>query len=340
MRVYLDGAHGLGKTTTGRALAATAGGDVLYFPEPMAYWRAMFATDALSGIFAASARRAAAGEEGARAADAAGLVAYYQARFSVPYLALHARVAALLAPRAPRGRAEGAALALVFDRHPVAACLCYPLARYCLRELNVEDLIMLMAALPPEAPGANLVVCTLPVAEQQRRLAARGRAGDCADGRFLAAVKAAYELLADTCAFLRAGGAWRSGWGALEWATADALRARVAPERAPRDPAAPPALRDTIFAVFKSRELCRDGGALPAVHAWALDALAARLAAFDVFTLDMSAPPDACASAVRGLLPAMRAGRTGAAGAAALAALARQFALEMAWEPPVAPGRL
>lgn len=53
-------------------------------------------------------------------------------------------------------------MTLVFDRHPVAACLCYPFARYCLREINAEDLLMLAAAMPPEAPGANLVVCTLP----------------------------------------------------------------------------------------------------------------------------------------------------------------------------------
>lgn len=170
MRIYLDGAHGLGKTTTGRALAAasTAGEGVLFFPEPMAYWRTMFGTDALSGILAASARCAAASHGSARGAggpahradaDAAGLVAYYQARFAAPYLILHARVSALLAPPGP---APGGTVTLVFDRHPVAACLCYPFARYCLREINAEDLLMLAAAMPPEAPGANLVVCTLP----------------------------------------------------------------------------------------------------------------------------------------------------------------------------------
>ncbi|AVT50687.1 thymidine kinase [Cervid alphaherpesvirus 1] len=332
VRIYLDGAHGLGKTTTGRALAAAsaAGGAVLFFPEPMAYWRTMFATDALSGILAASADAAAG-------AGAAGLVAYYQARFAAPYLILHARTAALLAPPGPPGP-PGGEVTLVFDRHPVAACLCYPFARYCLREINVEDLLMLAAAVPPEAPGANLVVCTLPAAEQRRRLAARARPGDRADAGFLAAVRSAYALLANTCAFLRAGGAWRDGWDALAWADADALAALADPDRGGREPAPAPALRDTLFAALKCRELYPGGGAaLPAVHAWALDVLADRLAALEVFTLDVSAPPGACAAAVLGLRPAMRAARATKTAGAALAALARGFAREMAGEAAVGP---
>ncbi|AVT50622.1 thymidine kinase [Cervid alphaherpesvirus 3] len=338
VRIYLDGAHGLGKTTTGRALAAAsaAGGPVLFFPEPMAYWRTMFATDALSGILAAAAGAGAG-------ASAAGLVAYYQARFAAPYLILHARTAALLAPPAPPAPPgpPGGEVTLVFDRHPVAACLCYPFARYCLREINVEDLLMLAAAVPPEAPGANLVVCTLPPAEQRRRLAARARPGDRADAGFLAAVRSAYALLANTCAFLRAGGAWRDGWDALEWADADALAALADPARGGREPAPAPALRDTLFAALKCRELYPGGGAaLPAVHAWALDVLADRLAALEVFALDVSAPPGACAAAVLGLRPAMRAARAPAAAGAALADLARGFAREMAGEAAAGPGGL
>ncbi|AVT50757.1 thymidine kinase [Cervid alphaherpesvirus 2] len=332
VRVYLDGAHGLGKTTTGRALAAAssspaAGGPVLFFPEPMAYWRAAFATDALSGILAASARAAAGGEG---AADAAGLVAYYQARFAAPYLILHSRVAALLGGPAGAGAPP---LTLVFDRHPLAACLCYPFARYCLGELRAEDLLALAAAAPAEAPGANLVVCTLPLAEQRRRLAARARPEDRADAGFLAAVRSAYALLANTCAFLKAGGAWREGWAALPWADAAARAALADPARPPPAARAAPALRDTLFAALKCRELCPGGGAAlpPAMHAWALDALAERLAALEVFALDVSAPPDACAAAVLALRPAMRAARArGPAAAAALAALARQFGAAMA----------
>ncbi|AAR86139.1 thymidine kinase [Bovine alphaherpesvirus 5] len=341
VRVYLDGAHGLGKTTTGRALAAAAsaaGGPVLFFPEPMAYWRTMFPTDALSGILAASARRAAA--QGGRAdADAAGLVAYYQARFAAPYLVLHARVAALLAPPEPAPGGDDV-VTLVFDRHPLAACLCYPFARYCLREINAEDLLALAATAPLEAPGANLVVCTLPPAEQQRRLAARARPGDRADAGFLAAVRNAYALLANTCAFLGAGGAWRDGWDALGWADADALAALADPRGGGREPVPAPALRDTLFAALKCRELYPGGGAdLPAVHAWALDALADRLAALEVFMLDVSAAPDACAAAVLGMRPAMRAARADGAAGATLADLARRFAREMTPGGPEAAPR-
>nr|AFB76673.1 thymidine kinase [Bovine alphaherpesvirus 1] len=346
VRIYLDGAHGLGKTTTGRALAAasTAGEGMLFFPEPMAYWRTMFGTDALSGILAASARCAAASHGSARGAggpahradaDAAGLVAYYQARFAAPYLILHARVSALLAPPGP---APGGAVTLVFDRHPVAACLCYPFARYCLREINAEDLLMLAAAMPPEAPGANLVVCTLPPAEQQRRLAARARPGDRADAGFLVAVRNAYALLVNTCAFLRAGGAWRDGWDALEWADANALAALADPSCDECKMAPAPALRDTLFAALKCRELYPGGGTgLPAVHTWALDALAGRLAALEVFVLDVSAAPDACAAAVLDMRPAMQAACADGAAGATLATLARQFALEMAGEATAGP---
>nr|P24096.1 RecName: Full=Thymidine kinase [Bovine herpesvirus type 1 strain 6660]BAA00339.1 thymidine kinase [Bovine alphaherpesvirus 1] len=344
VRIYLDGAHGLGKTTTGRALAAasTAGEGVLFFPEPMAYWRTMFGTDALSGILAASARCAAASHGSARARRAGaprrrgrggpGCVLPGQVRGPVLNFA-RARVRAA----APPGPAPGGTVTLVFDRHPVAACLCYPFARYCLREINAEDLLMLAAAMPPEAPGANLVVCTLPPAEQQRRLAARARPGDRADAGFLVAVRNAYALLVNTCAFLRAGGdgatagtRW-SGRTQMHWPrsqTPVVMNAKCAGA----------GLRDTLFAALKCRELYPGGGTgLPAVHAWALDALAGRLAALEVFVLDVSAAPDACAAAVLDMRPAMQAACADGAAGATLATLARQFALEMAGEATAGP---
>nr|AAF72499.1 truncated thymidine kinase [Human alphaherpesvirus 1] len=42
LRVYIDGPHGMGKTTTTQLLVALGSrDDIVYVPEPMTYWRVL-----------------------------------------------------------------------------------------------------------------------------------------------------------------------------------------------------------------------------------------------------------------------------------------------------------
>ncbi|RXF43488.1 hypothetical protein EG864_14820, partial [Enterococcus faecalis] len=86
LRIYLDGAYGTGKSTTARVMAL---GGALYVPEPMAYWRTLFDTDTVAGIYDAQTRK----QNGSLSEEDAALVtAQHQAAFATPYLLLHTRL--------------------------------------------------------------------------------------------------------------------------------------------------------------------------------------------------------------------------------------------------------
>ncbi|AIL02956.1 thymidine kinase [Equid alphaherpesvirus 3] len=326
VRVYLDGVYGVGKSTTGRVMASSAGrgSPTLYFPEPMAYWRTLFETDVIGGIYETQNRKRAGGLTGD---DASLITAHYQSRFATPYLLLHDHTSGLFgSEEMPRG-AAAPDLVLVFDRHPVAATVCFPAARYLLGDMPMSALLAMAATLPPEAPGANLVVTTLDVDEHVRRLRARARIGEQVDMQLIATLRNVYAMLVNTSRFLQSGRVWRDGWGQLPPFTAarrrhaaqlDAYREREYPE-----------LSDTLFGMFKSPELMDERGVLLEVHSWALDALMGRLRHLRVFSADLGGTPRQCAAAVDGLMPLMSSTVTGAAAAAALERAARNFNAEM-----------
>ena len=92
LRIYLDGAYGTGKSTTARVMAL---GGALYVPEPMAYWRTLFDTDTVAGIYDAQTRK----QNGSLSEEDAALVtAQHQAAFATPYLLLHTRLVPLFGP--------------------------------------------------------------------------------------------------------------------------------------------------------------------------------------------------------------------------------------------------
>lgn len=145
LRIYLDGAYGTGKSTTARVMAL---GGALYVPEPMAYWRTLFDTDTVAGIYDAQTRK----QNGSLSEEDAALVtAQHQAAFATPYLLLHTRLVPLFGP-AVEGPPE---MTVVFDRHPVAATVCFPLARFIVGDISAAAFVGLAATLPGEPPAAT-----------------------------------------------------------------------------------------------------------------------------------------------------------------------------------------
>ncbi|ASW27084.1 thymidine kinase [Beluga whale alphaherpesvirus 1] len=324
-RVYLDGSYGVGKTTACRLLAADQWEErVVYFPEPMSYWRTMFGTDALRGIWSLATRRR---RREITEADAGHLTAYYQSRFAAPYLILHAKTAGEWGSLAARGPAERVTTVL-FDRHPVAACVCFPFARYVLKEIDVAELLGLMSTLPAEPPGTNLIVCSLTLEEQSARVSARARDGERQHAPLATTLHNVYTLLVNTIRFVANGDAWREGWPQLNWSD-DTARAILACPNTNQVKLRPD-LADTLFAPLKTAPLCDRDGALFSVHAWALDALAEKLRGINVLTMDMAGTPKACVAAVREMYPIMLTTATTDASLAALKDAARDFASEMA----------
>ncbi|BAV93483.1 thymidine kinase [Equid alphaherpesvirus 4] len=325
VRIYLDGVYGIGKSTTGRVMASAASGGspTLYFPEPMAYWRTLFETDVISGIYDTQNRK----QQGNLAVDDAALItAHYQSRFTTPYLILHDHTCTLFGGNSLQ-RGTQPDLTLVFDRHPVASTVCFPAARYLLGDMSMCALMAMVATLPREPQGGNIVVTTLNVEEHIRRLRTRARIGEQIDITLIATLRNVYFMLVNTCHFLRSGRVWRDGWGELPTSCGaykhratqmDAFQERVSPE-----------LGDTLFALFKTQELLDDRGVILEVHAWALDALMLKLRNLNVFSADLSGTPRQCAAVVESLLPLMSSTLSDFDSASALERAARTFNAEM-----------
>nr|QCX34950.1 truncated thymidine kinase [Human alphaherpesvirus 2] len=129
LRVYIDGPHGVGKTTTSAQLMEALGprDDIVYVPEPMTYWQVLGASETLTNIYNTQ-HRLDRGE--ISAGEAAVVMTSAQITMSTPYAATDAVLAPHIGGEAVGPQAPPPALTLVFDRHPIASLLCYPAARY------------------------------------------------------------------------------------------------------------------------------------------------------------------------------------------------------------------
>uniref|UniRef100_A0AAU0K6N8 Thymidine kinase n=1 Tax=Anatid alphaherpesvirus 2 TaxID=3080522 RepID=A0AAU0K6N8_9ALPH len=273
MRIYVDGPFGVGKTTTIRALTDGAfDAPVLVVKEPMKYWRCFF-TDLVSAVYDTS-ERARAGELSEHHVSA--IMASIQARFSDPFTALHERVANRF------GFVSGIIgqpdMVLVFDRHPLASVLCFPLARYLLGECSVEMVLSLSARLPHEPPGGNMLIADLEDEEEHvRRLTRRARPGEIVNVNTLRAIRVVYNMFINTVDYAASlcrytEGEWEDDWCRLPWFEDGDKNALLAPDYVVRRPQIPSA-GATILAILKRRELCDSDGNAMRVHAWRIEAI-------------------------------------------------------------------
>ncbi|AFR32465.1 thymidine kinase [Leporid alphaherpesvirus 4] len=266
----------MGKTTVARALAGALGEayEVFYLPEPMRYWRGAGENDLVSRVYDTQ-RRVDRGEINAR--EAADIIVGTQLLMSTPYVTLDRVIAPHLGDEIGHNDATPPGLVLIFDRHPIAALLCYPVARYLVGCLSIDAVIALIALMPPIAPGTNLVMGAVPEETHLARLAGRGRRGESTDVRMLLAIRRTYDLLLNTVRYLRCGGRWRED-------------ARKGAERA------------TLFDLIRRAEPAR---ACAEPRGWALDLLADRLRRLHVFVINYGAPPESCVDQIARLVPAM-----------------------------------
>nr|BAD20746.1 truncated thymidine kinase [Human alphaherpesvirus 2]BAD20747.1 truncated thymidine kinase [Human alphaherpesvirus 2] len=214
LRVYIDGPHGVGKTTTSAQLMEALGprDNIVYVPEPMTYWQVLGASETLTNIYNTQ-HRLDRGE--ISAGEAAVVMTSAQITMSTPYAATDAVLAPHIGGEAVGPQAPPPALTLVFDRHPIASLLCYPAARYLMGSMTPQAVLAFVALMPPTAPGTNLVLGVLPEAEHADRLARRQRPGERLDLAMLSAIRRVYDLLANTVRYLQRGGRWREDWGRL-----------------------------------------------------------------------------------------------------------------------------
>ncbi|AAU88088.1 thymidine kinase [Cercopithecine alphaherpesvirus 2] len=326
LRIYVDGPHGLGKTTTAAAFAAALGKSdgVEYVPEPMAYWQKLGGAETIARIFDAQ-HRLDRGE--ISVAEAAMAMTSAQVTMSTPYAVTEAAVAPHIGPELPPDHRPHPTidLILVFDRHPVAPLLCYPAARYLVGSLSLPAVLSFAALLPPTTPGTNLVLGDLPAVAHAERLAQRHRPGERLDLAMLSAIRRVYAMLGNTILYLQTGGSWRADWHRLAPAVESRRPERIMPH---------PKIEDTLFALFCAPELLDETGELYRVFAWTLDLLAERLRSMHLFVLDYNQATRHCWMDLMEATPEMTPTLVTTPGSlTVLRTLAREFAREMAPAP-------
>nr|QCY51810.1 thymidine kinase [Human alphaherpesvirus 1] len=323
LRVYIDGPHGMGKTTTTQLLVALGSrDDIVYVPEPMTYWRVLGASETIANIYTTQ-HRLDKGE--ISAGDAAVVMTSAQITMGMPYAVTDAVLAPHIGGEAGSSHAPPPALTLIFDRHPIAALLCYPAARYLMGSMTPQAVLAFVALIPPTLPGTNIVLGALPEDRHIDRLAKRQRPGERLDLAMLAAIRRVYGLLANTVRYLQCGGSWREDWGQLSGTAVTPQGAEPQSNAGPR-----PHIGDTLFTLFRAPELLAPNGDLYNVFAWALDVLAKRLRPMHVFILDYDQSPAGCRDALLQLTSGMVQTHVTTPGSIpTICDLARTFAREM-----------
>ncbi|AAQ73701.1 thymidine kinase [Psittacid alphaherpesvirus 1] len=204
--LYVDGAFGIGKTTVLRQIQKSAAYRFrrIYLEEPMRAWRSWFVDDhdAIREIYTTQELKDA-GEIDLR--EASRRVCYAQVSLSAPFHIMNAVIYGIISGESEATSAhlgEGDYFVGV-DRHPLASCLCFPVARFVTGYLEYTDLIALVATLPDYPRGASIAILDLSVEEQARRITERSRSGEHVNKTFLRILRNVFIIMYNTVAYLR-----------------------------------------------------------------------------------------------------------------------------------------
>ncbi|SCL76949.1 thymidine kinase [Spheniscid alphaherpesvirus 1] len=326
LRIYLDGAYGIGKSTCASVMTESVLYPTLYAREPMAYWRRFFfPSDIVSDVYSTQERRRTGkiSEE-----DADAVTTSLQVRFASPYLTLHAATRALFGQETCTQQRPD--ITLIFDRHPIAAILCFPAARYVVGDMSIEAFLALISTLPEDSSGANIVIADITEEEHVRRLQGRNRRGERIDMNLLRALRNIYIMLINTISYarLRSQVSWRDDWDSIPTFD-DTVRDRITSQRS-YFISEPPQLRFSLLTLLKTPAICDDDGFVRRIHELAIDNLMNKLALLHVYYADFdNKTPKHCAESIRCMTTAMSVTTTSYTNVRVLEDLIKDFNNEM-----------
>ncbi|UJO49907.1 UL23 [anatid alphaherpesvirus 1] len=307
VRVYLDGPYGTGKTTTGKLLSEDTLAATLYVAEPMAYWRNHF-EDVIKGVYETQERKA---RGDIATTDAKAITAALQLQFFAPYSSFHTYASTLFGVEAPERTPPD--ITLIIDRHPTAACLCFPAARFVVGDMSLSTLLAMISLIPREPHGGNIVIMDLNEDEHLERLRARQRPGEAIDVRFLRVLHNIYKMFVNTIWYAKQApimwdcDKWDKDWSSVPIFDDDRKKMLEARDSVPIVGGKKrPSPSTTLLSLFKVPELCDESFRLRKVHEWNLRCALIKVADLNAYFMDISGKsPQECAAEVREATNAM-----------------------------------
>ncbi|QOD40158.1 thymidine kinase [Macropodid alphaherpesvirus 4] len=287
LRIYLDGPHGIGKTTLGceltRVLARRT--DVVFVPEPMAYWRTAGGVDTIANVYETQRR---CDNKEISSEEASLIMTNTQVLMNMPYMVLDQQMEPLLGWGVNHLPPPLPGQTIIVDRHPIASLICYPLARYLRGSFTLQTAMSFLSFLPKIPRGSNLVLGKLSGGKTTQRLYERSRPGEVVDWHMIECIHNIYDRLQNTITYIQQGKNWRDDWHKL--VPRSAMDIRYEPVSEIKNPR----IHDTLFAVFCAPSLAQPSGRLSNIHASVFDILTERLGSFTMFVLDYDRPVDEC----------------------------------------------
>lgn len=197
--IYLEGCHGVGKTTLVNRLASSfPEKQLLTFLEPLGFWSMVY-EDSLKKIYKATRQH----KPYKKKYDASNEVLSCQTKFSVALRTIARSVQECMQPCAPLQQVTSADAMVIFDRHLISSTVIYPLVQMKKGIMSPCDMLGMFSGFRANTFDV-IVLIILDADETLRRIRKRGRS--CEDGvdrQCIIDVSSAYHTVYCTWLFVR-----------------------------------------------------------------------------------------------------------------------------------------
>ncbi|QEG54085.1 Thymidine kinase [Cacatuid alphaherpesvirus 2] len=205
--LYVEGSFGIGKTTVLNQIVNSS--EYLFsrarVNEPMRAWRSWFTDDhdSIKEVYETQKNKDT-GFLGLR--ESSKSICYAQLSLSAPFYIMNNIIGSRLngLTQAPAKNLDGQDYLLLFDRHPIASCFCFPLARFISGYLEYTDMFALASTMPDSYISQSAIaILDLDIEEQARRIIERSRNGEHANINFLRVLRNVFVIVYNSVVYLK-----------------------------------------------------------------------------------------------------------------------------------------
>ncbi|AIU39272.1 thymidine kinase [Testudinid alphaherpesvirus 3] len=293
--IYVDGPFGIGKTTTCRMLMIGAPGQQrLFFPEPMSYWCRYFNTDLLKESYTTQDARTKnkISEEKCHIATTRYQLWFSAAYQGPDYVLKQSTVGSSIMENPTKGELNHAVL---LDRHPLSATMCFPLARHVAGFMDISGVMNLLTFIPRPTQYNNLILLDLDLSEQVYRIKHRNTIeSKVIDTRYLIILRNIFRLLFNTITYCQNKPKdWAEEWLEIPLFHKSPLFRLIGDGLVAINES--PSIKDTLFQILRQKETITTDGSPKLLHQIAIIGMIATLRSFRAIFINIDGlTPDQC----------------------------------------------